>query len=73
MSLYGATVTLASIFMAAGVLCLFVSIKGSEWFFRSSGVRAVTWRMSRRNARLLYGIIGVAIMAMAVKMLTDLS
>lgn len=73
MSLYGATLVLAVIFLAVGALCLFVSLKGCDWFFRSAGVRAFVWRMSRTQARVLYGIIGAAIMAMAVKMLLDLS
>lgn len=73
MSLCAATLVLGVVFLSAGALCLFVSVKGSDWFFGNVGVRSVTGRMSRRRARVLYGVIGAAIMAMAVKMLMDVS
>lgn len=37
-----------------------------EWFFTSPSVRAVTGSLPRRRARILYAVIGLAIIAMAL-------
>ncbi|MCM1483845.1 MAG: Imm17 family immunity protein [Muribaculaceae bacterium] len=66
-----ASYILGGIFAGAGALCLYVSIAGCQWFFRSAGVRALTSHMKRSYARILYALIGVAILGMAARIIAD--
>ncbi len=72
MSLRAATLILIGLLALAGGLCLYVSIRGSEWFFRSASVRALTSRLERRSARLIYAAIGICILCMVGRMIADL-
>lgn len=66
MSVVTATYILAAIFAAGGLFSILAAIFGWEWFFASANVRILTGKMSRMAARVLYGLIGVAIISMAV-------
>lgn len=57
---------LAVLFMASGLLSLTAAIAGWEWFFRSYNVQILSGRLKRRNARILYAIIGLAIIATGI-------
>ncbi len=66
MSVVTATYILAAIFAAGGLFSILAAIFGWEWFFTSANVRILTGKMSRMSARVLYGLIGAAIISMAV-------
>ncbi|MBD5285069.1 MAG: hypothetical protein HDS29_02180 [Bacteroides sp.] len=66
MSLLTATYLLAAIFAAGGLFSLSAALFGWEWFFNSANVKLLTGKMSRSVARVLYALIGVAILAMAL-------
>ena len=59
-----ATLILLVCFAAGGGLALFVAIADSDWFFRSVGVRALAGKLRRPVARIIYALIGLAILAM---------
>ncbi len=65
MTLQSATYILCSIFALGGVFSISAGVGGWDWFFNSANVRVLTGKMSRRNARILYVLIGVAILTMA--------
>lgn len=65
MSLETATLLLAALTGAVGLLAIAASLCGWKWFFETASARSLTGRMSRRSARLLYLSIGVAVTAMA--------
>lgn len=65
------TVTVASIiliviFACVGLFSVVAAIASWDWFFQSPNVRILTGKLSRGKARMVYLIIGVAILAMAV-------
>lgn len=72
MTIEGATLILCCISGAVGLLATAASVFNLEWFFRSGNARALTGRMGRRSARLFYFVVGVAITAMTVYMITTL-
>lgn len=67
-----ATVILAVIFIATGLLAIAASIAGWEWFFRSYNVQMLSGSLSRRSARWLYALLGAAIVAMGIYTLLQL-
>lgn len=66
------SIILVALFTAGGLLCLYASVMGSRWFFRSPNVRWLSDLMPLWCARIIYGIIGIAILAMALTMLRQL-
>ena len=57
---------LACLFFVSGMLSLMAGIIGWDWFFSNYNVKFLTNRMGRRVARLLYALLGIAIIAMGV-------
>ncbi len=53
-------------FAIGGILSLYAAVTGASWFFSTRSARSVTGQMPRTAARLFYGLIGAAIIAMAV-------
>jgi len=66
MKLEAATLLLAVLTSAVGLLSITASVAGWNWFFNSASARAITGRMSRRKARILYFIMGIAILIMGI-------
>jgi len=66
MSVVSATYVLCAIFACGGVFSIAAGIGGWGWFFNSGNVKVLTGGMPRRYARLLYVLIGVAIIGMAI-------
>lgn len=66
MSIDTATYILSGLFLLSGGLSLAAAVMNREWFFTSPSVRAVTGSLPRRRARILYAVIGLAIIAMAI-------
>ncbi len=64
---------MASIFALGGSLSIAAAICNWDWFFRSESVRMLTWRLSRHWQRAVYAMLGIAILAMAIKLLRDIS
>ncbi len=59
-----ATNILVILFVVAGVLCLYAALMNAEWFFRSPNVRILVGSLSRTSSRIIYAVIGLAILAM---------
>ncbi|MCM1332319.1 MAG: immunity 17 family protein [Bacteroides sp.] len=66
MSVVTATYVLCAIFACGGVFSIAAGVGGWDWFFNSGNVRLLTGGIPRRYARLLYVLIGIAIIGMAV-------
>ena len=63
MSVFVATLIMAGVFACAGVLAIVASVASWDWFFNSPNVRILTGRLSRGKARVVYFVIGLAIIA----------
>ncbi len=63
---------LACLFFVSGILSLAAGITGWDWFFNNYNVKFLTGRMGRRIARILYAMLGLAIIAMGVHTWTAL-
>ncbi|MDE7024743.1 MAG: hypothetical protein K2O88_02545 [Paramuribaculum sp.] len=61
-----ATWILITLFTIAGTLALGAAITNARWLFGSANARMLTARISRRTSRIIYGIAGMSILAMAV-------
>ncbi len=68
MTLYVATLVLVVLFTVCGVFSIAAGIAGWDWFFNSVNVRILTGKLRRPLARLLYIVLGLAILAMAIYM-----
>ncbi len=68
MTLHGATLLLVALFSVCGVFSIVAGIAGWDWFFNSVNVRVLTGKLRRPLARLLYVVLGMAILAMAMYM-----
>lgn len=66
-----ATIILAVIFASGGLTALYAALTGAPWFFSTRSARSLTGRMSPRMARILYGLLGAAILAMALTLLLN--
>ncbi len=53
-----------SLFLLSGLLSLGAALGNWAWFFGSKNARMLTARLSRAQARWLYGIIGLLILIM---------
>lgn len=60
---------MAVIFAAGGLTALYAALTGAPWFFSTRSARSLTGRMSQRLARILYGLLGAAILGMALTLL----
>jgi len=67
-SIAAATLVMVAMFAFAGLLAVYVAAVNAEWFFRSQSVRSLTGNSSRRTARIVYGIAGLAILAVSAYM-----
>ncbi len=56
------------IFIACGTLALIAAITDAKWLFGSANARMLTATIKRRTARILYGLAGACIIAMALHM-----
>jgi len=65
MSVAVASMIMAGVFACAGMLAIVASVASWDWFFKSPNVRILTGRLSRGKARVVYFVLGVAILAMA--------
>lgn len=63
-----ATWLLIALFALAGALAIGAALTNASWLFGATGARMLTARLSRRTARLIYGIAGIGILAMATYM-----
>lgn len=61
-----------SLFLLSGILALTAAIANWEWFFNSKNCRMLTTKLSRRQARWLYGIIGGLILLMTIVIAADM-
>lgn len=59
-----ASIFICVVFFVAGMLSILASLFNWHWFFESSNARMLTGKMSRRAARLLYAVLGIAILYM---------
>lgn len=65
MSLLTGTLVLIGLFTLCGLFSILAGVAGWNWFFTSVNSRMLTGRMSRKWARILYIVLGLAILAMA--------
>ena len=61
-----ATLLLAAIFASGGLTAIYAAVTGAPWFFATRSARSLTGRMSQRAARIVYGLLGAGILAMAI-------
>lgn len=59
-----------TLFAGAGATTLAAAIADWDWFFLSRNAQAYTRALGRRRARLVYGLCGAAMLAVAVWLLT---
>lgn len=60
------------LFLVSGLLALGAAIGNWGWFFNSKNCRMFTARLSRRQARWLYGILGMLILLMTAIIARDM-
>lgn len=58
-------------FVLPGLLSLYVSLKGSDWFFGGHSNRYLVQSIGRRWARILYFILGVLLLGAALMIWID--
>ncbi|WP_302591565.1 immunity 17 family protein [uncultured Muribaculum sp.] len=63
---------LAVLFLISGSLSLLAAVAGWDWFFRSYNVRILTGQLKRGHARILYALIGLAIIAAGIYTWTNI-
>ena len=68
MTLQGATLVLVVLFTFCGIFSIVAGIAGWSWFFDNINARVLTGKLRRPLARLLYIVLGLAILAMAMYM-----
>lgn len=61
----GAAYILCVIFTLCGLFSLLAGIAGWDWFFNSVNVRMLVGNMRRLYARIIYVVLGIAILGMA--------
>lgn len=66
MSVETATWILSALFLIAGIVSLSAAIANWDWFFTSYNVEIFMSRIKRPYARIFYGVIGLAIISMAI-------
>lgn len=68
-----AAIIMASLFGLCGIMSILASLLNWDWFFRSVNVRMLTFGMRRPWQRVLYGLCGVAMIFMAIRLFLDAS
>lgn len=58
-------------FVLPGILALYVSLRGSEWFFGSHSNRFLVQQLGSRWARVLYFILGLLLLGAAALIWMD--
>lgn len=48
-----------------GLLSIMAALFNWDWFFTTQSARMLTMKLSRGTARIIYGLLGLAIMAMS--------
>lgn len=66
------TLILIAIFLFTGLFSVIAAIAGWDWFFNSANSRVLTGKLSRKTARAVYFVIGIAIISMAITILVSL-
>ncbi len=66
------TIIMLALFLLSGILSLCAAIGNWSWFFNSKNARMLTTRLSRPQARWLYGIIGSFILIMTALIVVDI-
>lgn len=61
----GAAYILCAIFTLCGLFSILAGIAGWDWFFNSVNVRMLVGNMRRLYARIIYVVLGIAILGMA--------
>lgn len=61
-----------SLFLISGLLALGAALANWNWFFNSKNCRIFTSRLTRTQARWLYGILGILILLMTAVIARDL-
>lgn len=61
-----------SLFLISGLLALGAALGNWGWFFNSKNCRLFTSRLTRRQARWLYGILGALILLMTAIIARDM-
>ncbi|KAA6326917.1 hypothetical protein EZS27_015997 [termite gut metagenome] len=56
------------IFIVAGLIALLASVFNWNWFFNAQNTRFIVQNVGRGRARLLYGVLGVILIGIAVKL-----
>jgi uncharacterized membrane protein YuzA (DUF378 family) len=59
-----ATIFICILFFVAGMLSLLAAIFNWDWFFNSSNAKLLTGTFSRTIARIVYAVIGIAVLGM---------
>lgn len=55
-----------AIFATMGIVTLLASLANWEWFFTAQNMQFITSRVGRKGARIIYGILGVTLIALAI-------
>lgn len=66
------SIIVLSLFLISGLLALGAALANWNWFFNSKNCRIFTARLTRGQARWLYGILGALILLMTVLIARDL-
>lgn len=59
-----ATIFICIMFFAAGMLSLLAAVFNWDWFFNSSNAKLLTGTFSRTVSRMVYAVIGCAVLGM---------
>lgn len=62
--------TYAWFLMAAGLFTLIAAIANWDWFFNNWRARVVTDMLGREGARMLYAVLGVALLGGGIAVMT---
>ncbi|MGL4519744.1 MAG: immunity 17 family protein [Phocaeicola sp.] len=62
---------LQAIFATMGGVSLLASLLNWEWFFTAQNMQFITSRVGRGGARIIYALLGVALIALAIYFFTE--
>ncbi len=57
---------LQAIMLLSGAVALSAAVFDADWFFRSRNAEPVVKTLGRKKSRLLYGLLGIVLMASAL-------
>lgn len=58
--------------VSTGLFCLVVVLTDRDWFFNNPNVAFVVRILTRRGARLFYGLVGLCALAMGVIIVSEI-